>query len=49
MVLLGHILGGWGISGNYVLASGQRLHASQAVLNQIRALRLCGSSWHLNL
>ena len=28
--LIGHILGGWAVSGNYVLASGQRYSASQA-------------------
>jgi len=27
--LIGHILGGWSVSGNYVLASGQRYSASQ--------------------
>jgi Carboxypeptidase regulatory-like domain len=42
--LLGHILGGWGVSGNYVLASGQPYTASQAVLNQIGPLRNCGAS-----
>lgn len=40
--LLGHILGGWGVSGNYVIASGQPYTVSQAVFNQIAPLRACG-------
>src|ERR1041385_1312407 len=42
--LVGHILGGWGVSGNYVLASGQPYTASQFVLNQIGPLRQCGAT-----
>ncbi|HEX3155633.1 MAG TPA: carboxypeptidase regulatory-like domain-containing protein [Candidatus Angelobacter sp.] len=46
--LVGHILGGWGISGNYVLASGQPYTASQFAFNQIGALRQCGTSGAAN-
>jgi hypothetical protein len=35
--LLGHVLGGWSVSGNYVLASGQRYTPSQAVFSQLTA------------
>jgi hypothetical protein len=42
--LLGHLLGGWGVSGNYVIASGQPYTVSQAVFNQIGPLRACGAS-----
>jgi hypothetical protein len=35
--LVGHILGGWAVSGNYVLASGQRYTPSQAVFAQLTA------------
>jgi hypothetical protein len=41
---LGHILGGWGISGNYVIASGQPYTASQFAFNQIAPLKQCGAS-----
>ncbi|HEY3770219.1 MAG TPA: hypothetical protein VGN44_16215, partial [Candidatus Angelobacter sp.] len=42
--LLGHILGGWGISGNYVIASGQPYTASQFAFNQSAPLGNCGAS-----
>lgn len=42
--LLGHILGGWAISANYVAASGQPYTPSQAVLNQIAPFDLPGCS-----
>jgi hypothetical protein len=35
--LVGHVLGGWSVSGNYVLASGQRYTPSQAVFSQLTA------------
>jgi hypothetical protein len=33
--LMGHILGGWAVSGNYVIASGQRYTPSQAIFGQL--------------
>ena len=42
--LIGHILGGWAISGNYVIASGQPYTPSQAVANQLMPLHACGAS-----
>ncbi len=41
---VGHILGGWGVSGNYVIASGQPYTPSQAVANQLMPLHACGAS-----
>ncbi|MGB8129625.1 MAG: carboxypeptidase regulatory-like domain-containing protein [Candidatus Angelobacter sp.] len=35
--LVGHLLGGWGVSGNYVLASGQPYTPSQAVIARFSA------------
>jgi hypothetical protein len=35
--LIGHLLGGWGVSGNYVIASGQRYTPSQAVIARFSA------------
>ena len=46
--LVGHILGGWGISGNYVIASGQRYTPSQAVFNQFSPIADCGASGTAN-
>jgi hypothetical protein len=39
---IGHLLGGWAISGNYVIASGQPYTAGQFVANQLAPLRSCG-------
>jgi len=46
--LLGHILGGWGISANYVIASGQPYTAGQFVFNQLSPLANCGASGTAN-
>jgi hypothetical protein len=35
--LVGHLLGGWSISGNYILASGQRYTPAQAFISQFSA------------
>jgi hypothetical protein len=42
--LLGHILGGWGISANYVIASGQPYTPGQFVFNQLSPIANCGAS-----
>lgn len=42
--LIGHLLGGWGVSANYVIASGQRYTPSQAVFNQFSPMATCGAS-----
>ncbi len=41
---LGHILGGWGVSGNYVIASGQPYTASQFAFNQVAPISDCTSN-----
>ena len=34
---IGHMLGGWGVSANYVLASGQRYTPSQVFISEFSA------------
>jgi hypothetical protein len=42
--LIGHILGGWAISANYVIASGQPYTPSQLAFNRLGPIDACGAS-----